>query len=105
MKSIETRRRMSEAHKGKTLTEETKAKIRASKANISDETKAKMSKASKGIKKSEAHKAKMKLKQRYLANVFAFIRDTQQLSYREAKKLYSADKDYWTNQYEEKRND
>lgn len=55
----EQRRKMSEAAKGKILSEETKKKISARKKNISDETRKKMSESHKGKFKSEETKRKI----------------------------------------------
>lgn len=46
--SEETRRKMSESHKGRTFTEEHRRKISEAKKNISEETRRKMSEANKG---------------------------------------------------------
>jgi hypothetical protein len=67
IRSEETRRRMSEAHKGVPLSEENKRGISESlKGNtntkgmlLSDETKRKISEALKGVPKSEEHKRKL----------------------------------------------
>ena len=54
--SEESRRKISEALKGKTLTEEHKRKISEANGNISEETKRKLSEAGKGNKNSSGHK-------------------------------------------------
>ncbi len=57
--SEETKRKISEANKGKKRSEETKRKMSLSKQNMSEETKRKMSEANKGKKRSEETKRKM----------------------------------------------
>jgi len=57
--SEETILRKIEANIGKKRSDETKAKMRASKQYINEEFRAKMSKATKGKKKSEEHRAKI----------------------------------------------
>jgi len=57
--SEETRRKMSEASKGKKYSDEAKRKMSEAKKNMSDETKRKMSEAKKGIKHSEETIKKM----------------------------------------------
>ena len=54
--SEESKRKISEALKGKTLTEEHKRKISEANGNMSEETKRKLSEAGKGNKNSSGHK-------------------------------------------------
>ena len=57
--SEETRRKMSEAQKGKHLSDETRKKLSESKKNMSEETRRKMGGAHKGKHLSEEHKKKI----------------------------------------------
>lgn len=61
--SDETKRKMSDAHKGKTLSDETKLKMSLAKQNMSDETKRKISIAHFGKKGkfSDEHRARMSI--------------------------------------------
>jgi hypothetical protein len=64
----EYKAKMSMIHKGRVFSEETKAKIRAAKQNISKETRTRMSAAQKGRTLSPEHKAKIGVKSREYHN-------------------------------------